>query len=494
MQVQEFMAPYNKKKLYVRQSDLRIPDSVQETVSGNIINYQTIKVGAFVNWPDSRPCVAVNMYLLANAHEWTGETPVTYASELSELVRYCHGKLKSFSDLTDGDIFALVEHLTSEINPRTGMRKRNNNTACEILHRSLCFLMWYQENLHRGLIPLIGEEKSGPAILVSQKKNDRGNLYWTHRYAPEPNSTDPKLPIDLSIIEAIDTSIEHLSIRENHYEPAMRPFKRNPEFFDSLLSYHYARRRFMIWIMQRTGLRPAEMVGLSLIDNKDVLRKNVLVIPTMKRRKLLPPPRTFAITPKDSRVVMRYFAARGAWIAACAANDPGFAPSDAMFLGVAPGSCGAPISKGGLDRDFRSLCIHAGHKDSEACFSMFRHRFITWEVLSHIRAWEAEKGRPASEQDYRSILEKVRIKTGHADAMSLWHYIDLAQDLAGVWVNVERASARLHAADHLKVDLEELRHDLRSGNVPHMAAEQIASLVLGRLEGIIGDARAAGLG
>lgn len=478
--------------LYTKLSDLRIPDSVQETAAGKSVNYQVINVGACVNWPDSKPCIAVNMYLLENASQWTGDTAVTYASELSALVRHCYARRISFDALTDGEIYGFVEHLKAE-EGGSGTFIRNNNTTRRILHRSLSFLMWYQQNLHCGAIPLIGDDTSNAAIRVERRTNERGNFYWTHRYAPESNSTDPKLPIDLSIIEAIDVSIEQLSIRENLSEPATRPYKKRSEFLNCLLSYHYARRRFMIWIVQRTGLRPSEMVGLPLAENRKQRKQPVIIIPTMKRRKLNPPPRVFAITEKDARVVMRYLSARDNWVQTCSANDPTYKSNDAMFLSVAALNYGFPIAKSGLTHDFKVLCAHAGHKNSEACFSMFRHRFITWEVLSHLKAWETEKGRPPSEQDYRSILEKVRIRTGHADAMSLWHYIHLAQEMAGVWVNVDRATARLHAADHLRLDLVEMRHELLTSGARRMAAEQILNIVIDRLQEIITSANASGL-
>lgn len=35
------------------------------------------------------------------------------------------------------------------------------------------------------------------------------------------------------------------------------------------------------------------------------------------------------------------------------------------------------------------------------------------------------------DQDYRALLERVRVKTGHASADSLWHYIDIARKTEG---------------------------------------------------------------
>ncbi|MER2540047.1 MAG: hypothetical protein ABTQ26_12475 [Azonexus sp.] len=61
--------------------------------------------------------------------------------------------------------------------------------------------------------------------------------------------------------------------------------------------------------------------------------------------------------------------------------------------------------------------------------------------------------------DYESILKRVAVKTGHSDPQSLWHYIDLAWDELGVWGAVDKAIARLHAADQLFAELLNLQHD-----------------------------------
>lgn len=300
----------------------------------------------------------------------------------------------------------------------------------------------------------------------------------------------------LSVIEDIEAVIERLGNADAYPEPATRRFKRDPALFKALLDYLYERRTFMVWMMKRTGLRPEEMTQMPLKENRQAPTDKILILPTMKRRKLEPPPRRFPITAKDGRAVFRYLAARDWWIKTCRERNPEYSEPDAMFLGTEPGNFGVAIGKTGLEKDFEKLCNLAGYRDRQACFSMFRHRFITYEVIAHLRQWEEQKGKVFTDQDYRSILERVRVKTGHGSIDSLWHYIDLAREMDGVWANIDRAVGRLHAAEHLKMDLEHLRRELCHGveETKKLAAEQVIDLVTKRLEKIIRDVHDAGVG
>jgi len=480
-------------QLYTTLKELRLPDSVLRHRDGSTIYYQRLRRTAFVRWPDNKPCLPVNMYLLDKGYQWTGDSATTYASELSELIRYCARTEKVFADLTDADIYAFVDKLRSDVyTDDPHQRVRNDNTVRKILQRCLDFLDWYQQTLYRRQIPLIGERDQAPAIVCERRKNQHsGHYYWHHRYAPEGHSTEPKLPIGISVIEDIEAVIERLSDFAAYPEPASRRFGQDRALLEEMVDYLYERRHFMVWVMKRTGLRPEEMTQMPLRENKDAAKSKVLTLPTMKRRKLDPPPRSFPITVKDGRAALRYFSARDKWVKSCILRNPHYQEPQAMFLSTEPGNFGAAIGKTGLEKDFEKLCNLAGYRDQQSCFSMFRHRFITYEVLSHLRQWEEQKGKIVNDQDYRSILERVRKKTGHGSADSLWHYIDLAREMDGVWTNIDKAVGRLHAAEHLKMDLERLRRDLRREGRKPLAAEQVIDLVSSRLEVIIRDAHDA---
>jgi hypothetical protein len=111
------------------------------------------------------------------------------------------------------------------------------------------------------------------------------------------------------------------------------------------------------------------------------------------------------------------------------------------------------------------LAAAAGYKDVQACFSMFRHRFITFEVVVHLKEFMAKAGKSRqmmTTDDYESILKRVAAKTGHGSTQSLWHYIDLAWTEIDVWGGIDKAIARMHAADRLCDELLALKFDVES--------------------------------
>jgi hypothetical protein len=138
----------------------------------------------------------------------------------------------------------------------------------------------------------------------------------------------------------------------------------------------------------------------------------MLILPTMKRRAQNPPMRNFEITENQAIRVGLYLRARKAWVAFLKSRDSNVKDSASMFLSVEPGKLGRPVGKKALEKDFEMLTKKAGFGDQQTCLSMFRHRFITDQISMHLKAFDAQKG-IMNKQDYRTLLEKVREKTGH---------------------------------------------------------------------------------
>lgn len=445
-------------QLYSTVKDLEIPESVSLHLGLRKEHSTVVDLAVFIRWPDGSPCIPLNMYFLDHASVWSGETPATYASELTELIRYCGSEGKSFDRLSDGDIFRFTEILME----KSGLyRKRNNNTVKKIVQRALHFIEWFQGNLFWGSTPLLGDASDSPAIIASRARNTRNNeMYWRHRSAPEPVPTRPKLPIPLHVIEDIDAAIDHIATREVRREPASRRYSSDQDFKKEMNSYLYDRRDFMIWMMRRTGLRPAELASMKASINASSIRSGLLVLNTMKRRKKYAPTREFPISEKDVRKVLRYLDSRDRWLRACSRRTGHFVTDDAMFLTAAAKSLAMPIGLAGLENDFQKLCNVAGYDDYQVCFSMFRHRFITDEVRAHLKQWEDQKGALVIDADYRALLERVRVKTGHASVDSLWFYIDLARETEGLWVPIDEAIEIERRYQDIGSDLSKIRSDL----------------------------------
>ena len=100
-------------KLYSKVTDISLPETLTDFRKGGSrdyrIQHQNLPVFAYVCWPSGKPCVAINMYLLEKAWGYTGDTVVTVAAKLSELIRYCAGGRVDgvpcgFHDLNDDDV------------------------------------------------------------------------------------------------------------------------------------------------------------------------------------------------------------------------------------------------------------------------------------------------------------------------------------------------------------------------------------------------------
>ena len=471
-----------------------IPYSVTILFDDKHISTQHIECFPYMYWPDGHPCEPLNMYFMDVAYLTTGESLKTIASELSHLVRYCGTKNVPLASLEDANIFELSTQLQNEKSPiRIGERVRNNNTVRAILSRTIRFLFWYQEKfiLPTGT-PLIGEINLSPQITVKRFRGHihaggRSYFYYTHRSMPTPDSREPKRPIALSIIEAIEQCIDSLSDVDAQSAAFVQRYQNRPKLLSSHLEYIRARRHFMIWLMKRTGLRPSEMVEISLKEHINILHSRRILIPTKKRRRERAPLRSFPITLKDATIFQRYIISRTIYCSALECVSEDGTPSDTLFLAVD----GTSIKKASLERDFSRLVKAAGFEDVQACFSMFRHRFITYEVIVHLKEFMQLSGKSRqlmTDTDYESILKRVAVKTGHSSPKSLWNYIDLAWEEIDVWGGVDKAIERLHAADRLHDELLELKRELETLKKSTATAKLIGTITE-KIAQIINSAR-----
>lgn len=449
---------------------MELPVSAVRHDVGTHVTIQIIPAFPFMYWPSDKPCEPVNMYLIDIAHEVTGDSLKTYAAQLSHLVRYCGMNNVGIEHMTDAHLHDLSRQLQEERSRRHPLEPaRNNNTVRDILSRTLRFLLWYQGTFILHLrTPLIGEQKVSPQITVKRVKNDRsrgrgrqGEYNYTHAAMPNSVSREPKRPIARLIIEDIQRAIYQQSVLEERSERFTRRYANDRDLLRAQLEYIRTRRTFMIWMMMRTGLRPAELVQMSIKDHEDILTTRTLRIPTKKRRKVTAPMRHLPILLDAATVIYRYQLSRTAYCDAI--KRVGIAPNSgsAFFLTLD----GEPIKKTSLEKDFERLAVLAGYRNVQVCLSMFRHRFITYEVTVHLKEFIEKSGKSRqmmTDIDYESILKRVADKTGHGSVQSLWHYIDLAWEEMGVWACTDKALARLHAFDQLFADGLQLKHKLEA--------------------------------
>lgn len=449
---------------------IKVPHSGVKLRNSTHVTTQVIPAFPYMYWPSGKPCEPINMYFLDIACEVTGNSLRTYATLLSHLVRYCGKESIKIESLTDAHIYTLSDQLQAEKKRHNPLeRARNDNTVCDILSRIISFLLWYQKNFMLPLRPpLIGEHDVSPQITVKRIKNDRGRsknrrleYYYIHSAMPTKESREPKRPIAAPVIEDIQRCINRKSLLNEQSPYLIRRYCNKPSLLVAQLEYMRVRRHFVLWMMMHTGLRPSELVEISVKEHEDILTTRTLKIPTKKRRKIKAPKRSFPLFLNAATVVHRYLISRSKYCEALKEFGGEPNPSDAFFLT----QDGKPILKSSLEKDFERLTIEAGYKSIQACFSMFRHRFITYEVIAHLKEFINQTGKTRqmmTDVDYESILKRIATKTGHGSVQSLWYYIDLAWKELDVWGSIDKAITRLHAAGQLFTELLALQMETKT--------------------------------
>lgn len=449
---------------------------------GAHISKLTIPKFPFMYWPDGTVCEILNMYFIDIAYLATGNTLGTYASSLTHIARYCWSCGKSFAQLTDDDFYLLAKQLKDQRAPhRPTERARNNNTIRGIISRTILFLLWYQKTfVLSNATPLIGRKEESAQITVTAVRNYspfriKNSFSHQHPAMPPSESTEPKGPMAQQIMETIGIRIDELAAVELQKPQFIKRFQSTPEILLAQLDYIRIRRHFMIWMMKRTGLRPSELVAISVKEHETILQTKRFLIPTGKQRLEAMPMRSFGITLKDAAEYHRYATGRRKYCATLARFGITQVTSDALFLT----DIGTPIEKSSLEKDFSRLAVASGFEGKQVCLSMFRHRFITFEVLVHLKEFMSETGKTKqlmTKTDEESILKRVATKTGHGSLQSLWRYIDLAWAEIGVWGNIDKAIGRLHAGERLHDELRELKRELDTFKSPKSTKKLIADI------------------
>ncbi|PHN23294.1 hypothetical protein AO256_24795 [Pseudomonas syringae] len=227
----------------------------------------------------------------------------------------------------------------------------------------------------------------------------------------------------------------------------------------AFLNYLHERRVFALWMFKKTGLRPEELCTMRLSKNAKVLETLLLYLPTRKRRTDGPALRTFKISLDGALTVQHYIDARAVFL-----ESLGSARSEIYVDSMLLTEQGAALSAGSLTKDFSRVIQRAGLDDVRACLSMLRHRFITLEIMLHLKDI-SRSDRPTrgmiNDAVVKSIEERIRKKTGHKLGKSIWHYFDVAFDMMKFWGSVDKTVAEVNRLDDIEDKAKRLRVKVR---------------------------------
>lgn len=427
-----------------------------------------------VYWPDGRPCVCAEMFLLQKSEHLKlrsddGGSLKVAATDLSHLVRFCWENKRNFWDLYDDDFFLFVRGLRCEMkHPGSAVRCRNDNTVGRIIETAVEFLFWLQAHILLGR-HIVGPRRIGPQIRLVEKsyRNRRGesSVRFKYPFTPTPDAPDPKRPISSSLRNQLWDGVSTLAQKtQSNLHQAERNYLR-------------ARRELLLLLFEATGCRPGEAALLSVKDNENCVSTGVITLTTLKRRRAKDPKRRIPLD-KGTAIKLEVFIHkyRHDLLKRLRAQGIEVRPEDKIFLGCRNGD---PLTSASLIRDFQRIACAAG-VEQRACASMFRHRFVTNMVKLHLLALMQDHPGATrallTEGDYRTILKRVATFTGHGSEESLFHYIDWAWEELEVFDYVNSARELSRSVESAMCGLKALSGRVRSSNLGEVMQEVLVEL------------------
>lgn len=432
---------------------------------------------AIMTWPNGKPCSLVNFWLSDLSSSTTGQTVKQYCVNITPLIHYCHGFKVDLFNFSDADLNKLVEVIAKQ-RRSNGERQKQNNQVNAVIDAIVLFYIWLRDvGSPRDFKRAIGDIAQSPNITVKPVKTRFGRIGYQHESHLVP-STDlhSKHPMPQASISAIEDQIFLESDPDYYPGVARHKFRPSSCAVTAFQKYLFERRSFAVWMFKRTGLRPDELCSMPWSDNLNVQRSKLLYIPTRKRRTDGLTLRPFKISTDAALTVGHYLFAREEYVQSLVAAGCGYSIGAVMLLT----EDGKGLSAASLTRDFSRVVERAGLSDVRACLSMFRHRFITMEILLHLKEIFSDKTPTRallSPPVIKSIEERIRKKTGHGLGVSIWTYFDAALDMIDLWKDVDRAISHFGQLEDIENKMQRLKYDIRDSSTGDIElAEQLQAL------------------
>lgn len=407
------------------------------------VNMRSCKNAPMMSWPDGSICWAVSSWLLlkykSKPYKSTrGGSSGTYASLLSHLVRFVFDRRISFTNLRDENLYEWAESLQNHKDKKTGLFRRRSNTQIgRIMRRGIDFLRWYQDTYLFNQI-IVGTSSEGAQIKVTTKEGRSGKFrfsYIDHDAIPKNDVPEAVKPISHSVItqlyDAIPASTNNTFIRK--------------------------RRQQLLLLLEATGGRRLEVSGIRVIDIANALKTGRLRVRSAKKqqdefreipvaREWLDPVKLFINTHRKHLVHKLITSNK-------LSED-----HDYLFLSETTGN---PLNEETITSEISELRRISGI-DEKACAHMFRHRFITLQVIYRLKNYS---GHGLNMRSLHLLLTKVSSITGHKRIESLMPYVDLAFQEIGVWDTAEKVLNMRSKSEAAFRQIQTLKQDIVDGTL-----------------------------
>lgn len=346
-------------------------------------------------WPDGTVCWEVNIYLVALRKRGLATSTVnTYCSELSVVLRFLWHQNIPILDVTDD---VLIAFSIAQAKKR-GKKSSSTNQINRQTIRAILFLEWLQHRLPVG--KLVGKDGDDAQVTVGTgRRGSRPNwLAGTHHAALLPRSVPRSVR---PVSEAVITQLMHFATIS-----CKHPFV-------------VQRNVAILKMLADSGIRREELVWIRKEDIKNALKSGGgLTIRTSKRhgnpKRIVPVP-LVTLRAIDSFIeIQRALRLRRRRKRVSSSSDQGWA-----FCTIS----GGQLSPASVTQILGDIRVAAGIS-SRATAHMFRHRWITLQVIQGLKAVSAGNG--LSLELLTTFLTRLASVTGHSSIESLWTYVDLA--------------------------------------------------------------------
>ncbi|WP_292038168.1 tyrosine-type recombinase/integrase [Massilia sp. UBA6681] len=391
----------NQNKLYsLTTADLKLPLHAGRGYPANDVPQ--------LFWPDGTVCWLANMYLLSGykkgrSRRNNGGTLLTWAKNLSHIIRWCHLNKVDFIDLTDSHFAMFVNSLKIEKDSEDPTQKKRQDTQVATICSTILSFLEFLDKRIVGL-NLIGptskiraEKKTFQVVSKSGRRINRSG--WVHESIPSARKTRRRQPISTSAVNRL---------YEANAAMDASPF--------------ISRRRYiMLRLLEITGGRRMEVALLTVKDIENATKTGELQLFNAKK-----PGDTYRVVPvtqadlKEILSFIKHYRHRVIRSTIGLSNDHG-----SLFIGA---ESGQPLEINTLTTELYLIRKAAGIEDEEACLHSFRHRFITNVFRNLIKTHHYQN----ESELRRALLSSETLKlqvmewTGHSSIESLDHYIHLA--------------------------------------------------------------------
>ncbi len=353
------------KQLFRPVSDLKLFD---HHALGSLVTKDGSNM-PFIVWPDGRPCLLANLYMLAlrdrpgrggqsglSRRGSKGGTMGDYAAKISQLIRYCFHHDIDLIELTDNGFSSFISSIRTEaLRPDSTHKRKSETTVLNVGRICLDFLShvghFYGDNTFVSPTGRIRTTHKTATIKTRSGKVIKRDFVHHHSLSLSGGRPRTRDPITAQNIDRLREAINSLG-KTRHLQ---------------------MRRHVMISLLEHTGARRSEIANILVSDVLAALTMEfpMLRLETLKRG--VGVERTIPITKMLLNELKKYidFPRKKLISKFRKSNDHGF-----LFVSDQNGS---RLNADSITNEVSVLKNHAGIKDANLCThvpSRFHNQFI----------------------------------------------------------------------------------------------------------------------